>query len=169
MGHIKTFLRVKPSKNPCKYFVTTDQSIRVSLPESFFSNKFNKSQHQRIISHEFQYDGVFGSDALQDQIFEAVAMPVVERFLQGYNGTIFAYGQTGSGKTYTVDGSQKYYQERGIIPRILSAIYNNINQRDSKDISIHVTYMEIYKEVGYDLLNPATKAGSMIIELPRVS
>ena len=40
-------------------------------------------------------------------------------FLDGYNGTIFAYGQTGSGKTYTMEGTARMFEERGLAPRYL--------------------------------------------------
>ena len=51
---------------------------------------------------------------------------VVESCLEGYNGTIFAYGQTGSGKTYTITGPDDSYQQRGIIPRTLNYIFQQI-------------------------------------------
>ncbi len=49
-------------------------------------------------SREFIYDHVFGPPSTQDDIFEAVAQPVVDNFLSGKNGTLFTYGQTGTGK-----------------------------------------------------------------------
>jgi Kinesin motor domain len=46
---------------------------------------------------EFGFDYVFGTSATQDEVFEAVAEPIVREVLYGgYNGTIMAYGQTGS-------------------------------------------------------------------------
>ena len=47
----------------------------------------------------FSYDQVGSPDTTQDQMFEWVGVPIVNKCIQGYNGTIFAYGQTGSGKT----------------------------------------------------------------------
>ena len=52
------------------------------------------------------------------QVFETVALPIVESVLQGYSGTIFAYGPTGSGKTYTMRGqSASAGGDLGLIPR----------------------------------------------------
>jgi kinesin family member 6/9 len=48
--------------------------------------------------------------------------------LSGYNATIFAYGQTGSGKTFTITGGPERYQDRGIIPRALSYMYNEFKK-----------------------------------------
>lgn len=47
----------------------------------------------------FSYDQVGSPETTQDQMFEWVGVPIVNKCIQGYNGTIFAYGQTGSGKT----------------------------------------------------------------------
>lgn len=48
--------------------------------------------------------------------------------MAGYNGTIFAYGQTGSGKTFTITGGAERYSDRGIIPRTLSYIFEQLQK-----------------------------------------
>ena len=63
------------------------------------------------------------------QVFERVARNVVLGTLEGFNGTIFAYGQTGSGKTFTVTGGPERYADRGIIPRSISVIFDEIAKR----------------------------------------
>jgi kinesin family protein 6/9 len=92
---------------------------------------------------------------------------VVVSSLEGYNGTIFAYGQTGSGKTYTITGGTARYVDRGIIPRALSLIFSEIAQRSDYTYTVHFSYLEIYNETGYDLLDPdhETKA---LEDLPKV-
>lgn len=64
-----------------------------------------------------------GAVGTQDDIFDVVAVPVVDSVLDGYNGTIFAYGQTGSGKTFTITGGAERYTDRGIIPRVLTYLF----------------------------------------------
>ena len=56
---------------------------------------------------------------------------MVDSCFEGYNGTIFAYGQTGSGKTYTITGGAERYADRGIIPRTISYIFNEISKRNT--------------------------------------
>lgn len=87
--------------------------------------------------------------------------------LDGYNGTIFAYGQTGSGKTYTITGGNERYVDRGIIPRAISLIFSEVAERSDYNYTLHFSYMEVYNEMGYDLLNPdhETKA---LEDLPKV-
>lgn len=88
-----------------------------------------------------------------------------------YNGTIFAYGQTSSGKTYTIEGSSKRYSDRGLIPRVITAVFEEVERRCGlgQDVSVHVSYMEIYQDTGYDLLNPGMRPGALMVTLPKVS
>ncbi|XP_053918587.1 kinesin-like protein KIF6 isoform X3 [Cuculus canorus] len=88
--------------------------------------------------------------------------------LAGYNGTIFAYGQTGSGKTFTITGGAEHYNDRGIIPRTLSFIFDQLQKDSSKVYTTHVSYLEIYNECGYDLLDPRHDA-SRLEDLPKVT
>ncbi|KAK2500396.1 hypothetical protein MC885_004002, partial [Smutsia gigantea] len=78
-----------------------------------------------------------------------------------YNGTIFAYGQTGSGKTFTITGGAERYSDRGIIPRTLSYIFEQLQKDSSKIYTTHISYLEIYNECGYDLLDPRHEASSL--------
>ncbi|ETE70417.1 Kinesin-like protein KIF6, partial [Ophiophagus hannah] len=88
--------------------------------------------------------------------------------LSGYNGTIFAYGQTGSGKTFTITGGAERYSDRGIIPRTLSYIFQRLQKDSSKVYTTHISYLEIYNECGYDLLDPRHEA-SKLEDLPKVT
>ena len=113
---------------------------------------------------------VFDCLGQQEELFKTVSKPIAARFLDGYNGTIFAYGQTGSGKTYTVEGSARRYKDRGMIPRVISYIYEALENRgDGEEWKIEMSFMEIYQDVGYDLLNPGSQGQSMMVKLPRVS
>lgn len=95
----------------------------------------------------------------QERIFEEIAKDVIESCFEGYNGTIFAYGQTGSGKTFTITGGAERYADRGIIPRTLSYIFGKISKNTTHQYSVNVSYMEIYNNEGFDLLdeNHSTK------------
>ena len=107
--------------------------------------------------HEFSYDGVFGPEVHQSELFEFSARPVVEGVLKGYNGTIFAYGQTGSGKTFTMEGPDIMNTTyKGIIPRMMDALFEGlINASEASEFTLKVSYLEIYLERIHDLLDPA--------------
>ena len=50
-------------------------------------------------STTFTFDNIFKPTAQTVDLFDAVAAPVVDSAMAGFNATIFAYGQTSSGKT----------------------------------------------------------------------
>lgn len=74
---------------------------------------------------------------------------------------IFAYGVTGTGKTHTMRGGLKL-PDRGIIPRMLSAIYRR-GRKVTKDsggetsVTVTMSYYEIYNDKVYDLFEPPEK------------
>ncbi|RMX61147.1 hypothetical protein pdam_00016689 [Pocillopora damicornis] len=88
--------------------------------------------------------------------------------LTGYNGTIFAYGQTGSGKTFTITGGAERYVDRGLIPRSLSYIFEYFEKHPGTVFTAHISYLEIYNENGYDLLDPKHEA-CKLEDLPKVN
>jgi kinesin family protein 3/17 len=100
---------------------------------------------------EFSFDYVFGPSSGQQQLYECAGANVVERVMEGFNGTIFAYGQTGAGKTYTMTGTR---DDPGIIPRAFRHIFSRIeaNSHEVKFL-IQVGFLEIYNEEIRDLLN----------------
>ena len=69
------------------------------------------------VHHDFKFARTFDESATQSEVFETVTRKIVDRFIEGFNGTVFAYGQTSTGKTYTVEGSARRYDERGLILR----------------------------------------------------
>lgn len=68
----------------------------------------------------FAYDHSYSWDSTQHQMYQDVGSPIVNKALQGYNGTIFAYGQTGSGKSYSMMGDD---EDPGIIPRLNEELF----------------------------------------------
>ena len=86
--------------------------------------------------------------------------------LEGYNGTVLAYGQTGSGKTFTITGGAERYADRGLIPRAIAHIFAKLNAQREDQWEVHISYLEIYNEVGYDLLDPSHESKGLE-DLPR--
>ncbi|CAH9065919.1 unnamed protein product, partial [Cuscuta epithymum] len=114
-----------------------------------------------IGSHTFTFDHVFGGAGCpSSRIFDDCVLTLVESLFQGYNGTVLAYGQTGSGKTYTMgtnyNGSD---HSEGVIPRVMETIFSRVNElKDSMECLIRVSFIEIFKEEVFDLLDQNTPA-----------
>lgn len=117
--------------------------------------------------YNFTFNGMLDEKATQEQVFEVVARQMVDNALQGLNGTVFAYGQTGSGKTYTITGGAERYEDRGLIPRTLQALFGEIEKQRDRQFEVRISYMEIYNESGYDLLDPNHES-KKLEDLPKV-
>jgi kinesin family protein 1/kinesin family protein 3/17 len=113
--------------------------------------------------HNFSFDSVFGPDCLQSEVWEVVGLPILDKAIAGYNGTIFAYGQTGSGKTWSMQGGEE--DLRGIIPRMSVSLFDKVaNEKQSRptiQFLITVSYFEIYNEVIFDLLDASDRKKRM--------
>lgn len=117
----------------------------------------------------FSFDAVFDTDSTQVDIYNETARPIVDKVLQGYNGTIFAYGQTGTGKTYTMSGAKTFPQLRGIIPNTFAHIFGHIAKaRDNQKFLVRATYLEIYNEEVRDLLGKDQNTRLEVKERPDI-
>ncbi|CAN1339449.1 Kinesin-like protein KIN-UC [Linum perenne] len=103
-------------------------------------------------AESYKFDELFTETASQRRVYEAVAKPVVESVLSGYNGTVMAYGQTGTGKTYTIGRMGKDdVSQRGIMVRSLEDILSSTTS--ASDI-VEISYLQLYMESIQDLLAP---------------
>ncbi|ETW07317.1 hypothetical protein, variant 1 [Aphanomyces invadans] len=116
----------------------------------------------------FLLDGILPEGASQDDVFQAVAVPLATNVLDGYNGTIFAYGQTGSGKTYTMQGDLSGDQHRGLIPRVMDYLFQHL-QRPTTIFTCTCSYLEIYNERIYDLLDERMATEAKLLREDAVS
>mmetsp|Transcript_7414 Transcript_7414/g.19382 ORF Transcript_7414/g.19382 Transcript_7414/m.19382 type:complete len:741 (-) Transcript_7414:23-2245(-) len=168
---ITVYLRMRPTKHPSKFYDVGDnegrgQSLRWDIPADAVT-KDGEYINNTKTQWAFKFDQVLPMDISQAQVFDRVGKHVVQNALDGYNSTVFAYGQTGSGKTFTITGGSERYEDRGIIPRALSMIFQAFRERSDCSWSAHVSYMEIYNEQGFDLLNESSGAKNLQ-DLPRV-
>uniref|UniRef100_A0A6P7GVH0 Kinesin-like protein Klp68D n=1 Tax=Diabrotica virgifera virgifera TaxID=50390 RepID=A0A6P7GVH0_DIAVI len=100
----------------------------------------------------YNFNAVMDASCNQQEFYENCVKPVlVQNLFTGYNTTIMAYGQTGTGKTFTMLGSP---EDMGVIPRSVNEIFDFVKENVSYDIDVSLSFVEIYKEVIYDLLSP---------------
>ncbi|XP_057773194.1 kinesin-like protein KIN-4C [Salvia miltiorrhiza] len=113
----------------------------------------------QIGSHSFTFDYVYGSKGSPSStIFDECVAPLVDALFHGYNGTVLAYGQTGSGKTYTM-GTNYNGEEHGdaILPKVMDTIFSKVETlKESTEFLIRVSFIEVFKEDVFDLLDPKT-------------
>eukprot|EP00062_Callorhinchus_milii_P016185 gi/632967234/ref/XP_007899866.1/ PREDICTED: kinesin-like protein KIF15 isoform X1 [Callorhinchus milii] len=158
---IKVYVRVRPPVKGTALFNDGDQGQCLSVISSN-AVRLNSKPEPKI----FTYDHVADIHTTQESVFSVVAKGIIESCMNGYNGTIFAYGQTGSGKTFTMlgpsDDSDNFtHNLRGVIPRSFEYLFYLISREkekagDGKDFLCKCSFIEIYNEQIYDLLDPAS-------------
>ena len=165
-AHIDVYARVRPVKRP-------SNNLEVDFANHAIGIHMDKANVRDVVNNQkenysFAFSRILDASTTQDQVFDTIAQPVVDSVLEGYNGTIFAYGQTGSGKTFTITGGAERYADRGIIPRALSYIFAKLQAAGDTQYEVRVSYLEIYNEAGYDLLDPSHETKGLE-DLPKVS
>uniref|UniRef100_A0A8C6DFK5 Kinesin family member 27 n=1 Tax=Moschus moschiferus TaxID=68415 RepID=A0A8C6DFK5_MOSMO len=153
---VKVAIRIRPLL--CKEVLHNHQACVRVIPNT----------QQIIIGRDriFTFDFVFGKNSTQDEVYNTCIKPLVLSLIEGYNATVFAYGQTGSGKTYTIGGghvASVVEGQKGIIPRAIQEIFQNISGKPSIDFNIKVSYIEVYKEDLRDLLELETSVKDLHI------
>lgn len=129
--------------------------------------------NQNGVHKKYKFDKVFDTTSVQNDVFEGLKIPqLVSRVVDGYHATIFAYGQTGSGKTFTMEGYDyknkqegkrktkvpviKDNEDIGITLRAVKELFKQVRhkkEKHGKHISVYVSFLQIYSEKVYDLLN----------------
>ena len=155
MSETESQIRVVIRTRPTQQFASKNISI------SSMDNKINitipKSENKGIINNQkenwtFQFDKILHNVA-QEEVFEYVKS-VISSSTRGFNGTVFAYGPTGSGKTFTMSGSSTNFNYRGIIPRSITRLFQELGGKIEFDSKVSISYLEIYNEIIFDLLSP---------------
>lgn len=162
---IEIFLRVRPTKKP-------SASLNLVKEENMAEFFVPKDKDRGYVNNQkevwkYNFNALFGMETKQEDIFEHIAKDVINSALEGYNGTIFAYGQTGSGKTFTMTGEAERYANRGLIPRTISYIFAESAKRTDTFIEVSISYIEIYNNDGYDLLDEEHTIRNLA-DLPKV-
>lgn len=162
---VKVVIRTRPTPNFASRNLKIDvekKTIEAFVPKDGTQGLINNQQE----NWKFKFDE-FLHNSSQEETYEVCSQEIVHSVLEGYNGTILAYGQTGAGKTYTMSGGSQNYKLRGIIPRAISQIFNEIQSRPEFSYVVKVSFAEIYNELIYDLLSttpPSEQLGNINIQ-----
>ncbi|KAG5871022.1 hypothetical protein JTB14_021091 [Gonioctena quinquepunctata] len=157
--NVRVIIRVRPSKHG------NNSGDKACIELN--TNTVSLNTHGAVKT--FKYTKVFDQRSTQLEVYRVVAVPIVERVLQGYNGTIFAYGQSGTGKTHTMIGNIMEADLKGIVPNIFSHIFAQISLANNDfSYAVTVTYLEIYNEEIRDLLSETPERKLILREKPGV-
>ena len=121
----------------------------------------------------YNFDQVFTPEQTQNDVYDGLGISnLITKVVEGYHATIFAYGQTGSGKTFTMEGNDREYDDAhktndsnsvGITQRGVMELFEQIDEMKAQDktkhYSVFASFLQIYNEKVFDLLNPASVGG----------
>ncbi|CAM9387160.1 unnamed protein product, partial [Choristocarpus tenellus] len=158
---VKVCVRTRPTAAFAQDAIVIDKEAQARRHETITINQGKQEDEADVTvsgMHDnrqncfrFQFHHVL-HNAGQDTIYDGLAREVVQGAVDGIGGCIMSYGQTGSGKSFTMTGDSGNYQHRGISPRSLSHIFQEVHARIETAFIITITYMEIYNERIFDLL-----------------
>ncbi|KAF2900610.1 hypothetical protein ILUMI_05579 [Ignelater luminosus] len=111
---VQVFCRLRTLPEECQSCVKLLSPTTLALSAS---SKIGRKECNYIFKH------IFTSYTGQQEVFEHVALPLLEDLVKGKNGLLFTYGATGSGKTYTLTGEPSM---PGIMPRCIGTLFNSI-------------------------------------------
>lgn len=165
---VSVVVRCRPACSPSEpmFNLVSEQSgrdkvsVKISVTDDDWDKLGGVEESRKLRFKEarsFRCNAYLGPQSSQEDIFEQVS-PIVERTIEGYNGTIFCYGVTGSGKTYTMSGPvEEVAQLRdasspntGIVPRVSRKIFEYIRDRSAQGevYIVEASFLEIYSPDG---------------------
>lgn len=119
---VQVYCRLRPmqrdSDSPCMKIISPT-TVLLTPPATALSYR-----NENAKTMKYTFKEVFPPETNQQEVFDKVALPIVEGLIKGKNGLLFTYGVTGSGKTFTMTGEP---QNCGILPRCLNIIFKTIN------------------------------------------
>ena len=158
-------VRIRPQVEHDTVELTTEDELRPCIFKQG-QNKISLTNEKTDNKYEMMFDYVFDQNDNQEVLYNAFGEKLLKDIFRGYNGTIMAYGQTGSGKTYTMFGkslienpnssvnARSFETEKGIVQRAINQIFEYKKQnKDRKEVTIYVSFMQIYLNQITDLLN----------------
>lgn len=146
--------------DPQHFSTNKDVSERLGSLRRSFSGLRIGNHNKRHKEHKFIFDQLFDENSTQQDVYENTARSSVESVLEGFNSTIFAYGATGCGKTFTITGTPN---QPGIVFLALRELFMKIDNQSEKNVTVEVSYLEIYNETIKDLLNIETHSRKLTL------
>jgi hypothetical protein len=163
---LKVFARLRPPVHSaaqaerCLVALPTAHQIQVVPPSDFNISASQRNIDRSKYEATYTFDTVLTEHDSQAEVFDLTGRPLADALMMGQNGLLFAYGITGAGKTYTIQGTES---SPGVLPRLLEVLIENVAElkRAQPELcpSLYISYLEVYQEQIFDLLNPVMVEG----------
>lgn len=158
MENIKVVVRLRP-------FSTTE--IDSSLQNGWKTDRANnmiECVKSSLYDRPFFFDRIFTGETTTQELYSDCVKDLINEAFNGIDTTVFAYGQTGAGKTYSILGqNNNQFDFEGIAFIALDQIFKRIlSKSENEEFVVTCSYIEIYNEQVYDLLNKPENFGECL-------
>lgn len=134
--------------------VRVNNSKEVVILDPDLSKDYLDRIQNRTKERRYAFDYAFAPNSKNSDVYERSISSTISGVVHGLNATVFAYGSTGSGKTYTMVGTQS---DPGLMVLSLNTVFDFIkNDKSSDEFEVTCSYLEVYNEVIYDLLEKSS-------------
>ncbi|KAI3726397.1 hypothetical protein L1987_66194 [Smallanthus sonchifolius] len=134
--------------------VRVNNNKEVVILDPDLSKDYLDRIQNRTKERRYTFDYAFAPDSKNADVYERSISSTIAGVVHGLNATVFAYGSTGSGKTYTMVGTEG---DPGLMVLSLHTIFDFIKNDKSSDVfEVTCSYLEVYNEVIYDLLEKSS-------------
>ncbi|XP_047128724.1 centromere-associated protein E isoform X3 [Hydra vulgaris] len=154
-GRVQVFVRIRPinenediGKHPIAVSIEDEECTQLKC----FDGKNDRC---------YQFDGVLSESSDNRETFKQVAEPLVYSALSGFNGILMCYGQTGTGKTHSLMSND------GMTVRIVYKCFKVINFDKKHKYTVMCSYLQIYQDKIFDLLNETRTIELSLREHPK--
>ncbi|EDW51407.1 GM13095 [Drosophila sechellia] len=89
-------VRIAVREAPYRQFLGRREPSVVQFPP------WSDGKSLMVEQNEFHFDHAFPATISQDEMYQALILPLVDKLLEGFQCTALAYGQTGTGKSYSM-------------------------------------------------------------------
>jgi hypothetical protein len=144
---VRVLLRVRPVMGREIELKHTTKNITYDDDDTKVIN-VSSAKHKCV--KNFNFHRVLRPDSSQELAYNEFAKDAVNHALDGFHGVLFVYGQTGSGKTFTMSNEEP--GQLGMLQRSLQDVWSRIEQDQTYDYDIAVSYVQLYNEQLTDLL-----------------
>lgn len=144
LSKINTYARIKPKVDTNNNKLSNSEILLISSsPPTVTINSKEKIT--------YSFDKIFNSDNSQEEVFDALGLPMIKDIIQGMNTSLFCFGGSNSGKTFSLFGPMYTLHEgetkfHGILPRFLNFIFDEQKMKDQfkfNQISLDISYCGI--------------------------
>eukprot|EP01062_Namystynia_karyoxenos_P067455 TRINITY_DN6140_c0_g3_i1.p1 TRINITY_DN6140_c0_g3~~TRINITY_DN6140_c0_g3_i1.p1 ORF type:complete len:1441 (+),score=497.38 TRINITY_DN6140_c0_g3_i1:186-4508(+) len=99
----------------------------------------------------YDFDGTFGQDCVNEDVYLGVGKPTVDHVMKGYTSAILAYGQTGTGKSFTMSNFKPGME--GVIPLSVAYLLQRVEQDTTRTYELQAQFVQIYRDNLSDLMS----------------